>query len=72
METPTLVTPDFGKNPLEFFREAKAELKKVIWPTKQEVVRMTVLIVAVSVVVGAFIGGLDFSFTKLFGFLLQR
>jgi len=72
METPTLVLPDFGKNPLAYFQEAKAELKKVIWPTKQDVVRMTILIVVVSVLVGAFVGGLDFGFTNLFRLIIQR
>ncbi|OGD63018.1 preprotein translocase subunit SecE [Candidatus Beckwithbacteria bacterium RBG_13_42_9] len=72
METPTLILPDFGKNPLEFLREARAELKKVIWPTKQEVMRMTILIVVVSVLVGAYVGGLDFGFTNLFRLLIQR
>lgn len=72
METPTFILPDFGKNPIEFFREVKVELAKVIWPTRQELIKMTILIVLVSIAVGAFIGSLDFAFTNLFTIALQR
>lgn len=72
METPSLISPDFGKNPLDFIKEAKVELKKVIWPTKKDVVRMTILILIASVIVGAFIGSLDYGFTNLFQAALRR
>ena len=67
----SLVLPDFGKNPVEFLREVRVELKKVVWPTKEEVLRMTVLIVVVSILTGAFVGGLDYAFTKLFQLAVQ-
>jgi preprotein translocase subunit SecE len=70
-ELTSLTLPDFGKNPLEFLREVRVELKLVIWPTKQAVARMTVLIVIVSVLVGAFVGGLDYAFTRLFQLAVQ-
>jgi preprotein translocase subunit SecE len=38
-----------------FFRDAWLELQKVIWPTREEVVKMTGLVVAVVIVVGLFI-----------------
>ena len=71
LETSSIVLPDFGKNPLEFLREVQVELKKVIWPTKRQVARMTILIAVVSVLTGAFIGGLDYLFTKLFQLAVQ-
>ena len=70
-ELTSLTLPDFGKNPLEYLREVRVELKQVVWPTKQAVARMTVLIVAVSILVGIFIGGLDYAFTKLFQLAIQ-
>ena len=72
MEGPSLIVPDFGRNPIEFVKEAQVELKKVIWPTKKEVGRMTILILVVSVTVGAFIGSLDYGFTNLFQIALHR
>jgi preprotein translocase SecE subunit len=38
-----------------FFRDAWLELQKVIWPSREEVARMTALVIAVVVVVGVFI-----------------
>lgn len=51
--------------PIGFFRETADELKKVVWPTRQETIRLTFVVIAVSLLVGLFLGGLDFSFTKL-------
>jgi preprotein translocase subunit SecE len=38
-----------------FFRDAWQELQRVIWPTREDVVKMTGLVIAVVVVVGMFI-----------------
>jgi len=38
-----------------FFRDSWMELKKVIWPTREEVVKMTGFVVFVVVLVGLFI-----------------
>jgi len=38
-----------------FFRDAWLELQKVIWPTREEVIKMTGLVVGVVLVVGLFI-----------------
>jgi preprotein translocase subunit SecE len=45
--------------------ESWAELKKVAWPTRQTVIRLTVLVVAVSVAVGLYIFVLDRIFNTL-------
>ena len=57
--------------PITFFEETRAELKKVTWPQRQEVIRLTSLVIAVSVIVGLYVGGLDFVFTKLLQFILK-
>ena len=51
--------------PATFLRETYDELKKVKWPTRNEVVRLTVVVIAISVIVGLYIGGLDYIFTKI-------
>ena len=38
------------------------ELKKVVWPTKQETTNHTVLIIAISLAMAVFLGGLDYLF----------
>jgi len=51
--------------PLVFLRQTREELKKVVWPTRQEVLRLTGVVIGVSLIVGLYIGGLDFIFTRL-------
>ena len=57
--------------PVSFLQQVYAELKKVTWPTRQEVVRLTATVILVSVIVGVFIGGLDFAFTSLLQFVVK-
>ena len=50
---------------IQFFLEAKAEMLKVNWPTRKQTMNYTLLVVAVSVVVAAFLGGLDWIFSYI-------
>ena len=45
--------------------ESWAELKKVAWPTRETVIRLTLMVVAVSVVIGVYIYVLDRIFNTL-------
>lgn len=51
--------------PIGFLRETQDELKKVTWPTRAEVIRLTGVVIIVSLAVGLYIGGLDFIFTNI-------
>jgi len=42
-----------------YFRESRDELKKVVWPSRKQTVNDTVLVVAISLFVAAFLGFLD-------------
>ncbi len=64
--------PDFKGGPVVFLKEVKGELGKVAWPTKDEVVKLTAVVILVSVVIGVYIGGLDFVFTKMTDLLVKR
>lgn len=48
-----------------FIREAKIELLKVNWPTKKQTKNYTILVVVISLIVAAFLGGLDYFFSYL-------
>jgi len=54
------------KSRFSFFTEVIAELRKAHWPTRQEALRLSLLVLAVCAVVGAILGGLDWVFTELF------
>ncbi|MDP3772623.1 MAG: preprotein translocase subunit SecE [bacterium] len=55
----------FFQRILQFSKEVRMELKKVVWPTREETVRYTIVVVAVSLVAAGFLGGLDFIFQYL-------
>jgi preprotein translocase subunit SecE len=54
------------KSRLSFFPEAIAELRKAHWPTRQEVLRLSLIVLIICIIVGAILGALDYGFTKLF------
>ena len=45
--------------------EVISELSKVTWPTRQETVRLTMVVIAVAVVFGIALGLLDFAFNQM-------
>ena len=52
-------------NPIAFIKETREELGKVVWPTREQVVRSTTIVILISLIAGIFLGGIDFIFTKL-------
>jgi preprotein translocase subunit SecE len=51
-----------------FLKEARIELKKVTWPTRQETIRYTGTVVVISIALAIFLGTLD----ALFQFVLNK
>ncbi|MDZ7798546.1 MAG: preprotein translocase subunit SecE [Patescibacteria group bacterium] len=45
---------------INYFKEAKEELKKVSWPTRKETIHQTLIVLGVCLVVGAFLGLVDY------------
>lgn len=58
--------------PANFFREVREELTKVVWPTRDEIIRLTGVVILVSLGVGLFLGGVDFILTKAIALLITR
>ncbi len=57
---------------IQFFVGAKAELTKVSWPNRRELLRYTVLVVVISFLVAMFLGLLDMLFSYVVeNFILQ-
>lgn len=55
----------------QFFREVVEQLRQVTWPDKKTLIRLTSVVILVSVVLGLFLGGLDVAFTRSIGILLR-
>lgn len=58
--------------PIKYFAEVRSELSKVIWPKKGEVVKLTLLVILISALIGGYVGGLDLAFTKLLSVVLTK
>ena len=50
---------------ITFLKEVRLEIKKVNWPTRQETIRYTLIVIGISVAVAMFLGAFDFIFTTL-------
>ena len=54
-----------------FINESWSELRKVSWPTREQVRNLTVLVFAVSFAVGVYITVLDSVFQSMIGFIVE-
>ena len=54
-----------------FVREIRSELRKVVWPTRQEAINLTLIVIGVCAAVWLFLGLVDFGFTEMFRIILQ-
>ena len=52
----------------KFFSEARQELRHVNWPTRQEAIRLTSIVIGLSVGLAIFLGGFDY----LFSFVIKN
>lgn len=57
---------------IDYFKSARLELKKVIWPSRQETTRYSLLVIGVSLAVAIFFGILDFIFNLGLTELISR
>ncbi|HWQ51887.1 MAG TPA: preprotein translocase subunit SecE [Terriglobales bacterium] len=56
----------FGK----YLKDTKSEVKKVVWPTKSQIINNSLVVIVMIVLVGAFIALIDAIFTYGLGLLL--
>jgi preprotein translocase subunit SecE len=57
--------------PLNFLREVRAELGKVAWSTRQELLASTIVVIVVTIILGFFIGVIDVILSKLLTLLFK-
>jgi preprotein translocase subunit SecE len=53
------------KSRFAFIRDIYDELRKVVWPTRREAIRLTIMVLAVCIAVGIILGALDYGFSQL-------
>jgi len=60
-----------SKNKKHFFKDFKAELKKVIWPTPKQLVNSTIAVVVIVLITSAIVFVLDLAFDGMNKYLLD-
>jgi preprotein translocase subunit SecE len=56
---------------IQFFKESRAELKKVVWPTRDDVVSSIKVVIISTILVAVILGLLDLGFTELLRILMK-
>ncbi|NMH60962.1 preprotein translocase subunit SecE [Alteromonas ponticola] len=62
-------TTEKGSTFLSFAKDSRMEVRKVIWPTRQETNQTTLIVIAATVVVGLILWGLDGIIVRVVGFI---
>lgn len=58
-------------NVVNFLKESRIELLKVTWPTRKTTVQLTQVVLIVSLIIGIYLGLLDFIFNLLLTAVLR-
>jgi len=56
---------------VRYFKETRAELKKVTWPTRQEALNLTLIVVGFTIFMAALLGIIDYIFAWVFGLIIR-
>lgn len=57
---------------IQFFKEVKSELFKVVWPSRQDTIRYTITVILFSIGVALILGAADYGLLKLFEIVINR
>ncbi|HUV43160.1 MAG TPA: preprotein translocase subunit SecE [Patescibacteria group bacterium] len=58
--------------PFVFLKEVRTELSKVSWPSKEQTIRLSLIVIAATVVAALFLGAFDLLFTNLAGLAIRK
>jgi preprotein translocase subunit SecE len=61
----------FFQNAIQFFREVKVELQKVTFPTRQETVSSTLVVLVLTIIIAAYLGFSDWALARVVKMLLK-
>lgn len=70
-------TKDSAKNKktnkfFKFFRDLKSEFNKIIWPSRQQTINNTFVVLVTMIVIGLFVGGVDLGLGKLLKLFIDQ
>ena len=61
----TFGTISIVKRVVTYLQEVRQELTKVVWPKREEVIKLTLIVFLITGIVGVYVGALDYAFTKI-------
>ena len=53
------------KKLINYIKSSRAELRKVVWPTKKQTRNHTLMVIGISIAVATFLGAVDFVLNKI-------
>ena len=56
---------EFARRVREFVQEVLLEFRRVTWPSRPELVNSTVVVLALTVIIAFFLGGVDIGLSKI-------
>ena len=57
---------------LQFLKEVKVELSKVVWPSRKDAIKLTLIVIFFSVFVALFLGGIDYGLSRLIDYIIRN
>ncbi|MCD5381672.1 MAG: preprotein translocase subunit SecE [Candidatus Pacebacteria bacterium] len=57
---------------IKYFKDTAAELKQVSWPTQQQALIYTALVIGISAIVSLFVGAFDYAFSQGINFIVNK
>lgn len=64
-------TPSIFERIRNFYEEAKAELRKVTWPTRDETIKTSIAVVILVIIMSIYLGLLDWGLSRLVALVLS-
>jgi preprotein translocase subunit SecE len=56
---------------VQYLRDTRVELRKVIWPTREQAINLTIVVLFVTGLMTVILGGIDYFYTKVLAVIFQ-
>lgn len=56
---------------ISYLKGVRSELSKVVWPKRQDVIKLTLIVFIISGIIAGYVGILDYAFTKFIELLIK-
>ena len=56
---------------IKYIKDSKEELKKVVWPSRKELLNHSLLVIGISLGVAAFLGIIDYILTQILNLIIK-